>query len=594
MGDPDYRDLSREALIEQLEAQLRDRDEHQRLLHELATYQIELEAQNQALRESQGQLEESRSRYVDLYDFAPIAYCTFDRNAVVLEINLTGAAMLGMERSRIIGRPFRALARLDDPEALIAHLRATLEASIPSVGEIGFAAARGPRVVQLISTPARNLRGPTTSCRTAMLDITQQRLAERDARAVHVSEQRLRRRVERIELASAEVTATLATPGSDLRPLLQVIVDQARMVADAELAALGIGGDAERRFDPWVVSGVTPEEAAAIGDPPRGVGLLGAVIGTGGPIRLRDVREAASFSGLPPHHPAMTSFLGVPVGYLKETRGHLYLANKRGGAEFTEDDQTAIEMFAERVGVALEIARLRQIEARLYRAAQVAVAARDSLLAFVTHDLHNYLGAIRVSADVLTSHESGEPRQRGYKQVELIGRTVRHMARLIEGLRDATMIETGRFTVAATTEDVAALVAEAVETLAPQAEAKSLRLTAQIADDLPAVPCDRGRVLQVIANLVGNAIKFTPERGDIRIVAARAHGAVRISIHDTGPGIAAPQLPFVFDRYWRGEDAGTGLGLFISKGIVEAHGGRIWAESEAGTGSAFHFTLPLG
>ncbi|HEX7837378.1 MAG TPA: ATP-binding protein [Kofleriaceae bacterium] len=763
----DYQGLPREALVDLLEAQLRDRAEHERVVQELATHQIELEAQNQALRESQGQVEESRSRYADLYDFAPIAYCTFDRNAVVLEINLTGASMLGRERSNIIGRPFRVLARLDAPEALIAHIRAVFEVSIPTIGEISFSTARGPRVVQLVSTPARDLRGPASSCRTAMLDITQQRLAEGDARAVHVSEQGLRRRLERIERASAEVTAALATlSGADLRPFLQVIVDQARMVAEAEYAGLGVGGDAGRRFDPWVWSGMTPVQAEAIGRAPRGVGLLGAVIHTGRPIRLRDMREHAAFSGLPPHHPEMTSFLGVPIRYLGDSRGNLYLANKRDGAEFTEDDQTAIEMFAERVGVALEIARLRQIEAReltrlellaragsllaepteyettlgavarllvpvvadlsavdlveddgsvrkvvayhpdparqqlvdrllgttardrlprhfrevietaepqlrdasellhgampdadyrklladlgvtctllaplvvrgrvvgvlrlamaesgrryvpqdlalareiahhaalalerarLYRAAQVAIDARDNLLAVVTHDLNNYLATIRMSADVLTSHDVAVERRSGHRQVELIGRTVTHMARLIEGLRDATMIETGQFTVAVAAEQPAALVAEAVETFAPQAEARSLRLTAEVDDELPAVLCDRERVLQVLANLVGNAIKFTPERGDIRVVATRSESAVRISISDTGPGIPGPQLLRIFDRYWKGGEAraGTGLGLYIAKGIVEAHGGRIWVENAAGAGSTFHFTLPV-
>jgi PAS domain S-box-containing protein len=161
----DYRDLPREALIEQLEVQLRERAEYDRVVQELATHQIELEAQNQALREAQGQIEESRSRYADLYDFAPIAYCTFDRNGVVLEINLTGASILGAESARIIGRPFRTLARLDDPEALIAHIRAALESAIPTVGEINFSTPRSPRVVQLVSAPERDLRGPAANKR---------------------------------------------------------------------------------------------------------------------------------------------------------------------------------------------------------------------------------------------------------------------------------------------------------------------------------------------------------------------------------------------------------------------------------------------
>jgi PAS domain S-box-containing protein len=746
----------------------RDRAERDRIQLDAAAHNRELEAENLALREAQSQLEESRGRYVDLYDFAPIAYCTFDRDGVVLEINLTGAALLGEDRARILGRPFRALVRLDDPDALLAHIRAALATPQSTTGEIAFSTAHGPCIARLISIPARDRRGPAATCRTAMLDITRQRLAEREAGAVHASEQELRIRIERLELASAQVTAALAAPAaSDLRPLLQLIVDQARSVVDAEFAALGIGGSQWRRFDPWVVSGVTAEQMAGLGHAPRPVGLLGAVAHASRPIRLRDVGDHSSFSGLPLHHPALTSFLGVPIRYLGERPASLYLANKRGGAEFTEDDQLAIEMFAERVGVALEIARLRQIEvrehtrlellagagpllaepieyettldavarlvvpvmadlcavdlveddgamtkaaayhsepdiqrllerwlgttgrgelpgelraaietaqpqlrdgaaeplagdapeagyrrlldaigvtcsivaplvvrgrvvgalrlamagsgrryapqdlelarelahhaalaierARLYREAQVAIGARDDLFAFVTHDLQNYLATIRVSAAALTAQHGAEQRQNGYKQVDLISRTVAHMARLIEGLRDVTMIEAGQFTVATAPDDVAALVSDAVETLAPQAEAKALRLTTQLAGDLPAVACDRDRVLQVIANLVGNAIKFTPRNGEIRVAAVAVDGAVRLSVSDTGPGIPEAQLARVFDRYWRGGGSGhgAGLGLFIARGIVEAHGGRIWVESTPGTGSAFHFTLPL-
>jgi chemotaxis methyl-accepting protein methylase/signal transduction histidine kinase len=750
-----------------ISATVAERAEREYAQQDAVAHNRELEAENQALREAQSQLEESRGRYVDLYDFAPIAYCTFDRDGVVLELNLTGATLLGEDRSRILGRPLRALVRLDDPGALIAHIRAALATPLPTTGEIGFSTARGPCIARLISISARDRRGPATTCRTAMLDVTRQRLAEREAGAVHASQQELRLRIERLEQASAQVTAALATPAaSDLRLLLQLIVDQARGVVDAEFVGLGIGGSQQRRFDPWVVSGVPAEQVATLGHAPRAVGLLGAVAYAGRPIRLRDVGEHASFSGLPLHHPALTSFLGVPIRYLGERRASLYLANKRGGAEFTEDDQMVIEMFADRVGVALEIARLRQIEvrehtrlallagagpllaepieyettldavvrlvvpvmadlcavdlveddgsmtkaaahhpdpevqqqldrwlgttgrdelpadlraaietaqpqlrdgaaeplpgdapeadyrrlldavgvtcaivaplvvrgrvagvlrlamagsgrryvpqdlelarelahhaalaierARLYREAQVAIGARDDLFAFVTHDLHNYLATIRVSAATLTAH-GPEQRLNGHKQIELISRTVAHMARLIEGLRDATMIEAGQFTVATASEDVAALVGDAVETLAPQAEAKALQLTTQLDGELPAVVCDRDRVLQVIANLVSNAIKFTPRRGDIRIAVARMDGAVRVSVSDTGSGIPAALLARVFDRYWTGRDGGhgTGLGLFIAKGIVEAHGGRIWVESTPGAGSAFHFTLPL-
>ena len=266
--------------------------------------------------------------------------------------------------------------------------------------------------------------------------------------------------------------------------------------------------------------------------------------------------------------------------------GLLRLAMAGSGRRYVPQDLELARELAHHAALAIE-------RARLYREAQVALAARDDLFAFVTHDLQNYLATIRVSAGVLTAQQGADQHPNGRKQVDLISRTVTHMARLIEGLRDATMIETGQFTIATAPEDIAALVSDAVDTLAPQAEANALRLTMEVAGDLPAVACDRDRVLQVIANLVGNAIKFTPPHGDIRIAAVAADGAVRMSVSDTGPGIPEAQLARVFDRYWRGSGHGAGLGLFIAKGIVEAHGGRIWVESTPGAGSAFHFTLPL-
>jgi signal transduction histidine kinase len=256
------------------------------------------------------------------------------------------------------------------------------------------------------------------------------------------------------------------------------------------------------------------------------------------------------------------------------------------GRRYTAHDVDLAREIAHHAAVAIE-------RARLYRAAQMAVDARNDLLAFVTHDLHNYLATIQLSAGALIGREAAA-RGQNSKQLDLLARTVTLMSRLIEGLRDATTIETGQFTIATAPHDIAALVADAVETLAPQAAIKSLRLTAQVDDELPEVVCDRDRVLQVIANLVGNAIKFTPARGAIRLRATRAENAVEISIHDSGTGIPESELPRVFDRYWKsGETAGTGLGLFIARGIVQAHGGRIWAESTPGTGSAFRFTLPI-
>jgi signal transduction histidine kinase len=267
----------------------------------------------------------------------------------------------------------------------------------------------------------------------------------------------------------------------------------------------------------------------------------------------------------------------------------LRLAMAESGRKFTDEDVPLAQEIAHHAALAIE-------GARLYRVAQNAVDARDSMLAVVSHDLRNYLSTIRISADLLSRPSpAGEPRD-GRRQVEAIKRAGTRMDQLIGSLRDATMIEKGQFTIEATVEDAEALVSEAFKTLEPQTAGRSLQLKVQLDGLLPPVRCDRERVFQVITNLVGNAIKFTKQGGEICIAGRAAEDAVRFSVSDTGSGIPEQQLPHVFERYWKGREGnrqGTGLGLFIAKGIVEAHGGAIWVDSKVGVGSTFSFTLPV-
>jgi len=172
--------------------------------------------------------------------------------------------------------------------------------------------------------------------------------------------------LEAVDLAQLAVANALAGifGGFDIKEFLQVIVDEARTVAGAEYAALGIVGEPGQPFTPWVFSGIGREQAATMGRHPRPVGLLGEVVHAGKSIRLRDLHEHKAFGGFPAHHPEMEGFLRVPIRYRGASRGNLYLANKRGSREFTKEDQESIEMLVERVATALEIGRLRQIEAR--------------------------------------------------------------------------------------------------------------------------------------------------------------------------------------------------------------------------------------
>jgi signal transduction histidine kinase len=239
--------------------------------------------------------------------------------------------------------------------------------------------------------------------------------------------------------------------------------------------------------------------------------------------------------------------------------------------------------------------------ARLYEQAQQAVHVREQILAIVSHDLRNPLGTILLTTGILAKKAVQEnvvqkERRAGLPlAVGRIKRAAERMLRLIEDLLDFASIETGRLAITCEPQEPAAIIDETLASFESATHEKELRLTAEIQSGLPKIYCDRDRILQVLSNLVGNAIKITGEAGQITLrVEAHAEG-VLFGVSDDGPGIAEEDLKHLFERYWRSGEAqykGTGLGLAIARGIVAAHGGRIWVESELGLGATFWFTVP--
>jgi len=261
------------------------------------------------------------------------------------------------------------------------------------------------------------------------------------------------------------------------------------------------------------------------------------------------------------------------------------------------DDRGRVERV---VLIIRDVSSQRRVELeneRLVGEAREALRAREDLLAIVSHDLRNPLGVVLASsALLLKANLPPDKEERARRQVEAIQRAGNRMNRLIRDLLDFASIQAGRLSVSKHPQDVAAMVSEVLEVTEPLAAAKSLRLDAEVAPGL-AIRCDHDRVIQLFSNLIGNAIKFTPDGGSIVVRAALDAEVVRFAVVDTGPGISTDELPHVFDRYYQAQRKnrdGIGLGLTIARGIVEAHGGRIWVESEEGKGSTFFFTLPPG
>lgn len=226
-----------------------------------------------------------------------------------------------------------------------------------------------------------------------------------------------------------------------------------------------------------------------------------------------------------------------------------------------------------------------------------ALATRDEFLGIVTHDLRNLLTTLLGFAGLITQRVM---REQG--NVEILGdaqriqRSGARMNRLIGDLVDVASIHAGTLAVDRRQQLPGDVVKEALDSFQPQAAAQGLTLTAELAPQLPAAPFDSARIFQVLGNLLSNAFKFTPRQGKVTVYVEQVDGALRFSVRDTGSGIAPDKLEAVFDRYLQGRPGdrrGVGLGLYISRCIVQGHGGRIWAQSRLGEGSTVSFTIPL-
>lgn len=247
------------------------------------------------------------------------------------------------------------------------------------------------------------------------------------------------------------------------------------------------------------------------------------------------------------------------------------------------------------IGVVLtftDLTEVREAESAL----QDALRARDHVLAIVSHDLRNPVGTIGAAAELLLDVPVGEKQRRDH--LKIIRRSAERMSRLIQDLLDVARIEAGQLEVVPASVDFAPLVLDAIREAAPIARGKGIEIEEPRVGSQPVVAqVDRYRTFQVLSNLLGNAIKFTPSGGRVTVSLETSDDWVSVAVADTGPGIDAKSRAYLFDLFWRGKESGrkgTGLGLAIVRGIVAAHGGRVTVDSEPGEGSVFTVHLPRG
>jgi signal transduction histidine kinase len=279
----------------------------------------------------------------------------------------------------------------------------------------------------------------------------------------------------------------------------------------------------------------------------------------------------------------------------ERARADVVLEDKRSSEDATLHEQRAerSRYLADFLAVEREATDADLIRERDY--SDSLVSTRDEFLATVNHDIRNLLGGLGLNAELLLKHApEGPGGDRVRRHAAASQRLVARMTRLVNDLLDVASIDAGKLSVVSELVEIGKILRETLEAFESVALAKGVALDG----DAGAIPfhaqLDGGRVLQVLANLVSNAIKFTPAGGRVSISVLAERSEVQFSVSDTGIGIPEGALPAVFERFRQisKDRRGLGLGLHISKCIVEAHGGRMWAESTVGVGSVFHFALP--
>jgi PAS domain S-box-containing protein len=537
-------------------------------------------------------LRTSEAKFAGILAIAAEAIITVDEQQRIVHFNQGAADIFRYDSAEMIGKPLELLLPIS---ARGVHAR--------EVASFGASAENARRMGKRREIAGRRSNGDEFP---AEASISKLKSDGRFLYTVVLRDVSERRRMEERQRFLAEASAALAT-SLDVQTTLDAIV-RLTVPAIAEGCVLELwsleGDDDAGRI---IAAAGSPEQREALrrrylaGRHEPGAGVVTSVRRTG---RARRVSLA---SGEPPEGSVELarmlrdvgagSAVVMPVKARGSVLGALTLVSWQ--REFDESDTELAGEFARRAGLALD-------NARLYDASRRASRARDEVLGVVSHDLRNPLSGITMCASVLLDPEPAPP-DSVRSMAEVIRESAQWMGRIIQDLLDVSRIEAGRLALERAPVEASAVLEAIQELMRLQAESAGVELVVDRDGELPQLDADRERVLQVLMNLLGNAVKFTPAGGRVTIDVALVNGAspadeepsaqpyVRFRVRDTGVGISESHLPHVFDRFWQVHAtgrAGAGLGLAIAKGIVEAHGGAIWAESTLGEGTTFAFTIP--
>jgi len=385
---------------------------------------------------------------------------------------------------------------------------------------------------------------------------------------------------------------TLLTTELSFDAVLQRVVEVAAGLIGARYAAVGVLAPDGRLLESFTTYGLSEADRERIGPPPRGHGILGLVIREKRVIRLPDLGRHPDSFGFPPNHPPMHSFLGVPIVGRRGVFGNLYLTEKIGQPEFTDDDVHIARLLAAQTAAAVENARLHAESARLLEEVQQLHRSRERFFAMVNHELRNALAAVYGWSELLIRRKDpGTVPRAAYEVFDSAEQAVG----LINDLLDLSRLDEDRLRPVTRQVDPGAVIHRAIRRVTPSAEPRTVTFETQLAPELRTCHTDASRLEQILVNLLGNAVRHTPERSTIHVRAFNREERVVMQVEDSGPGIPPDDVERIFDVYVTkaGEESrGHGLGLPLSRRLARLLGGDLRVIPSRGGGACFELDLP--
>lgn len=378
-----------------------------------------------------------------------------------------------------------------------------------------------------------------------------------------------------------------------LDQVLQKTVEAARNVVGARYAAIGVISEDGRTLSRFETSGLSQEERERIGALPTGHGLLGLIVREARPIRIPRISKDSRRHGFPPNHPPMESFLGVPIRARVKVFGNLYITEKIGADEFSDEDERIAVLLAARAATAIDAARLMDEQAVLLANLQQLQRQRDQFFAMINHELRNALTGVYGWAEMLQRSRSPETAQRAGREVyESAERTIQ----LLNNLLDLSRLDAGKLQAIFKSCDIAEIIERSARSVAPAAQARGVSIRQEYLATQRMMECDPIRLEQILVNLLSNAVRHSPRGETVLIRAEALSDELLIHVIDRGPGIAAVDQPKIFEPFIRVDPEsgiGSGLGLPVSRRMAEIIGGRLSVASDLGRGATFTLLLPI-